>query len=190
MTAVGQRVAWIFGLAAAGLLVALAPPASEDGLALGARTQRVELRVDAAVGAGKDSRDPAARATSSGEPLVLLIKPRTAPGDGGGQAPPLFAATRWSAPPASAAVATALAATPAAPAPPPQAPALPFRVIGHYDDGGRTAFFLQQDDRNFVVHVGDEVNELYKVERLDGSTLTLRYLPLNQLQSLDIGGGA
>ena len=97
----------------------------------------------------------------------------------------LFAARQWSAPaqpvpPASAAAQPAPAA--------PQAPPLPFRVLGRYDDEGQTKVFVQHLEQALVLRVGDTVAEHYKVESLQGGTLTLRYLPLNQTQTLDVGG--
>jgi hypothetical protein len=115
---------------------------------------------------------------------VLAIRPRT-PADAE-QDPEagLFAATRWTpaeaAPAASAPVAEA--AQQAATAPP-----LPFRVLGSYVQGGQVLVFLQQNDTNLVVRVGDTIGETYKVDSLDGSTLKLRYLPLDQVQTLELG---
>ena len=190
MTAYGKRIAWIAGLFSAALVVALAPPSADDGLALSARTQRASQRVEPARREGKPARDGIAGADSPSDHYVLLIKPRVSHDEeGNDRVPPLFAATRWAAAAASAHASAPPVPTVTQPVPL-QAPALPFRVLGRYDDGGRMAVFLQQDDRNFVVHVGDVLDERYKVERLDGATLTLRYLPLNQLQSLDVGGGA
>jgi hypothetical protein len=44
------------------------------------------------------------------------------------------------------------------------------------------------NDQNLAVRVGDTIAEQYRVERLEGQTLTLRYLPLDVLQTLDVGG--
>lgn len=69
----------------------------------------------------------------------------------------------------------------------PQAPPLPFQVLGRYVENGNAAVFLQHNDQNLVVRVGDTIAEKYKVESLNTGTLTLRYLPLNLLQTLEIG---
>jgi hypothetical protein len=82
--------------------------------------------------------------------------------------------------------APALEPAPVAP-PAPKAPALPFRVLGRYVEDGRVQIFLQYNDRNLVVAVGDTVDNLYRIEALNGGTLTLRYLPLDAQQTLDIG---
>jgi hypothetical protein len=75
-----------------------------------------------------------------------------------------------------------------APPEPPQAPPLPFKELGRYEEAGRTAVFLQHGDQNLVVHVGDTIADSYKVEEIAGSSITLRYLPLNQVQKLESGG--
>lgn len=96
----------------------------------------------------------------------------------------LFAATQWSTP-ASVAPAVPLAAAPAPVAA--QAPPLPFHVLGRYEEAGQSIVFLQYNEQNLVVRAGDTIADVYKVERLSGSTMTLRYLPLNLAQSLDVG---
>jgi len=90
---------------------------------------------------------------------------------------------------------TRVKAQPAAPVPPsvppepppPQAPPLPFKALGQYTDGDQVGVFLQYRDQNLVARVGDTLAEQYKVESLAGGVLTLRYLPLNQTQTLDLG---
>ena len=71
--------------------------------------------------------------------------------------------------------------------PPPQAPPLPFKVLGRYVEDGRTKIFLQHNNENMVVQVGDSIADLYHVENLNGGVLTLLYVPLKQEQTLDVG---
>jgi hypothetical protein len=59
--------------------------------------------------------------------------------------------------------------------------------MGRYVEDGQVLVFLQHNDSNLVVRVGDTIAEHYKVESLDGGTLTLRYLPLDQQQTIDVG---
>lgn len=129
----------------------------------------------------KDGR-PSVPATDA-QLEVLEIRPRAKGGDGDGDA--LFAAVvpeaDKQAVPAPAPVAQ-VAAAPAA-APPP-----PFRVLGRYADARRNVVFLQQQDKNFVVEVGDTIDGQYKVEEIGASVLTLRYLPINELQTISLGG--
>lgn len=75
----------------------------------------------------------------------------------------------------------------APPTPPPQAPPLPFRVFGRYVDAGQQVVFLQINERNLAVRVGDVIDGQYRIESLHGSLLTFLYFPLQQMQTLDLG---
>lgn len=114
---------------------------------------------------------------------VLAIRPRG--DDGGASEAGLFAPVEWE--PAAVAepekAAAPVTAEPAAP----QAPPLAFRVIGSYEQAGQTIVFLQQNERNHVVRVGDTIDDTYKVEAIEGTSMTLRYLPLDQVQNLELG---
>jgi len=83
------------------------------------------------------------------------------------------------------------AAAAVAPAPvvaaPPSAPVLPFTYMGKLLSGGDLAVFLTQGERNLVVHEGDTIDALYRVEHIAEGAITLVYLPLDQRQTLIIG---
>lgn len=113
---------------------------------------------------------------------VLAIRARDRDDDGSDAR--LFNSTEWTA--AAPVAAAAAAPTPAEPEAP-QLPPLPFKVLGSQLQAGKTVVFLQQNDANHVVRVGDTIGDTYKVESLEGATLTLRYLPMNQVQTLDLG---
>ena len=72
-------------------------------------------------------------------------------------------------------------------APPPSAPVLPFTYMGKLLSGGDLAVFLTQGERNLVVHEGDTIDALYRVEHIAEGAITLVYLPLDQRQTLIIG---
>lgn len=76
---------------------------------------------------------------------------------------------------------------PVAPPSPPSAPALPFTYIGKLLSEGNVAVFLTQGERNLVVHEGDTIDALYRVEHIAEGGITLVYLPLEQRQTLVIG---
>ncbi len=71
---------------------------------------------------------------------------------------------------------------------PPPPPPLPFRALGRYVDGTVEAVFLQYQEKNLVARVGDTLAGQYMVEALEGNTLRLRYLPFDQVQTMDVGG--
>lgn len=127
------------------------------------------------------ARDAARRAPPAALD-VLAIRARTL--DEKEEGAGLFAPAAWTAePPAEAVVAVPAAPVESAP----QAPPLPFTVMGSHEQAGQTTIFLQHHDRTHVVRVGDTVAESYKVERIDGTAMTLRYLPLDQVQTLELG---
>lgn len=171
-------------LLGSGLLITLlaawfAPPLKDDSLMLSERAQNTQP-------AGPEGKPtlPPLLATSGSSLEVLGIRPRTTGvEDDAGEG--LFASSQWATsnkPVPASAVADL-------PPPPPQAPPLPFHFLGRYEDAGQAVVFLQYNDQSLVVRQGDTLGAQYKVEKLDGTTLSLRYLPLNQLQSLDIGSG-
>jgi len=99
-------------------------------------------------------------------------------------------AQAWEPPPPAPPSAAALAAQKAAltaKAPPPQAPTLPFRVIGIFNDGTSTAAIVQSGQVVHVLRPGDVVERNYRVEAVNEKEATLMYLPLNILQKLDLG---
>ncbi|KQZ33505.1 hypothetical protein [Duganella sp. Root1480D1] len=99
----------------------------------------------------------------------------------------LFAPPSWSALPV--AVQPGPPAPKAAEAPPPPSlPPLPFKVFGRHQEGKVATVFLFYQEQSLAVKVGETVAEHYKVESIGPTTMQLRYLPLNQLQSLDLGG--
>jgi hypothetical protein len=77
------------------------------------------------------------------------------------------------------------AATPAAPAAP-EIPALPFAYLGRIVDGGSTAVFLSQGDRNFSVEAGQKIDANYQLAQIDENALTLIHLPSGTRQVLQI----
>lgn len=116
---------------------------------------------------------------SAVELLDLQIRPRTSDEDVGN----VFVSQTWTPPPP--------------PPPPPvktvaavevaQAPPLPFRFLGRLVDNGKTAYFLQFNDRNLVLRPGDTVDQTYVLDGGSDGTLTFTYLPLNQKQTLVVG---
>jgi hypothetical protein len=158
------------GLALTLVAVVLAPEAKQDAVLLAERPRVAAVaRTDAASGAVAGAR-------------VLAIRPR---GGDEALASAGFAPQQWTPPSPKPKAAAAMQA--ASPPPPPMAPPLPFRVLGRYVEQEQVAVFLQHNDQNLVVRVGDTIAGDYKVERLEGATLTLRYLPLDQAQTLDVG---
>ncbi len=180
---------WCLAVALIATLAAavFAPPSADDGVVLAEHVRSRAISRPTSVDDGRTSR-PGSGVSSL---RVLSIHSRTV-AEGGGEdsddeherATRGFSAIQW-APPAQRQV---LPASPP-PAPPPlQAPPLPFQFMGKYVEGNQVAIFLKHNDQSVVARVGDVIANYYKVEGLQGGTLTLVYLPLNQTQTLDIGG--
>jgi hypothetical protein len=66
------------------------------------------------------------------------------------------------------------------------APSPPLKMIGRYVEDGKVAAFVQFNDQNLVLHQGDVVADVYKVEHISDNALTVRYLPLDQVQTVGL----
>jgi hypothetical protein len=77
---------------------------------------------------------------------------------------------------------------PAPPPPPPTAPPLPFSFIGKSVADGAWEVYLARGDRTYIVREkGFVIDGTYRVDAIAPPVLTLTYLPLNQVQQLNIG---
>jgi hypothetical protein len=76
----------------------------------------------------------------------------------------------------------------ALPPPPPSAPQLPFSFLGQYHEDDRQVILLMKGERMLLVKAGEVIDGTYRVEGIQGRTLTLLYLPLGVRQTLDVEG--
>lgn len=125
--------------------------------------------------APEPQKQPATTANGTIMPLI----PRKSLMAGAGPQRNLFNSVSW--------------APPAHPAPPPTpvvatTPPLPFTYLGKKHEIGQWEVFLGAGDQTFIVQEGSTVNEQYHINSIKPPTLTLTYLPLNQVQTLSIGG--
>ncbi|MGI4842755.1 MAG: hypothetical protein ACRYF7_05525 [Janthinobacterium lividum] len=91
----------------------------------------------------------------------------------------VFARQDWTPPPPPPA--------PAPPPPPPSAPPLPFTFIGKSLQDGVWEIYLARGDRTHLVRENTVIDGMYRVDAIRPPVLTLTYLPLNQVQQLNIG---
>jgi hypothetical protein len=99
-----------------------------------------------------------------------------------------FAPKGWTPPPPPPP--PPVAALPPPPPPPPTAPPVPFKFIGQIEDkSAKPAAFITKGDALFVVHVGDVVENTYRVESFSAAQVVITYLPLQQRQTIDVSGG-
>jgi hypothetical protein len=93
------------------------------------------------------------------------------------QAGNLFSRQSWIPPPPTA--------KPQPPSPPP----LMFKYLGKVTEGDQTQVFLALAERNYVVKVGEKIDNQYRVDEVTDHAITLTYIPLNAKQVLSIGSG-
>ncbi|MFZ6734892.1 hypothetical protein ACO0LG_23425 [Undibacterium sp. Ji42W] len=90
-----------------------------------------------------------------------------------------FDAQSWTPPPPPAAKPP--------PPPPPTAPPLPFRYLGKKTDDGHIEVYLSSGDRTFIVQEKTIIENIYRVDAIKPTMMSITYLPLNQVQTLQIG---
>jgi pyruvate/2-oxoglutarate dehydrogenase complex dihydrolipoamide acyltransferase (E2) component len=182
-----NAVAWFVvsahAAAAASAPAASAPPA--------ARASAVRARAAGASAAAAASADVAASAPARDRRLALatldtkLIQERVVPG---AKATDAFTAKSWVVAPPPPPPAPPPAPPP--PPPPPQAPPLPFKYLGMLQEEttDRAIWYLLQGDRLIVVPTNEVIGATYRVDGMEGGRLRFTYLPLDQQQTLAIGG--
>lgn len=150
---------------------------------LAAQEQDVGAAAEAAAArpASREAVPAAAEVQSSGDSDIAALRLEDLRRQGGDATvnKELFAAHTWQAPPA-----------PTAAVQPPQpvaAPDLPFTYLGKMLYAGTTTVFLSWQDRRFTVKAGDLIDGSYRVDSINGSLMTLTYLPLDIQQTMHIG---
>ncbi|QDQ25600.1 hypothetical protein FNU76_04105 [Chitinimonas arctica] len=71
----------------------------------------------------------------------------------------------------------------------PVAPPLPFQFIGKKFEDGVWELYLDHAGQTLIVHRGDTLAGIYRVDEIQPANLLLTYLPLNTKQTLAIGQG-
>ena len=94
----------------------------------------------------------------------------------------VFLSQTWTPPPPPAPK-----AGPAPVPPPPVAPPLPFAYIGKAVADGAWEVFLARGEQTYVARKGALIDAAYRVESIAPPVITLTYMPLNQVQQLNIG---
>lgn len=128
---------------------------------------------------------PRAARPAVAQPAILALLPRSEvageDGDTFGGADGVFQSQNWTPPPPKMAVAAA------PPPPPPMAPPLPFVYLGKVAADGAWEVFLSRADKTYIVRAHTVIDGAYKVVTIAPPVMTLTYLPLNQVQQLNIG---
>ncbi|HEY8102396.1 MAG TPA: hypothetical protein VIF82_16780 [Burkholderiaceae bacterium] len=74
------------------------------------------------------------------------------------------------------------------PPPPPMAPPLPFVYMGKKFDGASWEVYFGRGDNTYIVQENAVVDNTYHIDSIKPPIMTLTYLPLKQVQTLNIGG--
>lgn len=124
-------------------------------------------------------------ATAGADPAILRLADRAdlIGGDddklGGGQN--VFGSQNWAPPPPPP------DNRPPPPPPPPTAPPLPFTYLGKAVGEGSWEVYLARGDKTYNVRIKDVIDGVYRVDAIAPPMMTLTYIPLNQVQQLNIG---
>ena len=128
---------------------------------------------------------PGARAQVA-QPVILALLPRAqVAGDDDdtfGGTDGVFQSQNWTPPPVAL---TVTAAPP--PPPPPVAPPLPFVYLGKAAADGAWDVFLSRADKTYIVRADTVIDGTYRVVAILPPVMTINYLPLNQVQQINIG---
>ncbi|MBN3766585.1 hypothetical protein [Burkholderia sp. Ac-20365] len=167
------------------VILALAFLLSAGLLAFG-RTNRADQVVEAMPRAGAHAATPSARTTMAAEVVgIAALRARTELlGATTGEPHALFGSRAMASPLPSAAPAGA--EVPPLP-PEPAVPSLPFTYLGKQGADGNWEVYLTRGDETLIVHDQMVIDDTYRVDAIRPPTMTLVYLPLKLVQTLDIG---
>ena len=94
----------------------------------------------------------------------------------------IFLGQNWNPPPPPPS-----AAQVNAPPPPPTAPPVPYNYFGKAIADGQWEVYLARGDKTYVVRNKTVIEGAYRVDRIAPPLMTVTYLPLNQVQQINIG---
>ncbi|WP_426111104.1 hypothetical protein [Massilia sp. PWRC2] len=122
---------------------------------------------------------PRASASAPAAPVLLALVPREILMEEGAATGSAFSVQTWTAPPAP----------PPAPAPPPPplAPPLPFVYLGKVLENGAWEVFLARGSETLIVRTQMVVDGVYRIDAIAPPAMTMTYLPLKQVQQINIG---
>ena len=163
---------------AAAVTPGAAAPAIDPSLAQRAQTPALLPAPSGSAQAGPP------QAGAKAAPHILRLLPRHAlVGEGGlSEGADSFGARDWTPPPPPPPKPVA-----PPPPPPPTAPPLPFTVLGKARENGAWEVYLARANQTYIVKPKTVIDGTYRVDAIAPPILTLTYLPLNQVQQLNIG---
>ena len=149
------------------------------------RAAQAPARVATPASAPPSSAASAASGAASEIAVQRLLPRETLIGTGddrfGAAENALFARQDWTPPPPPP------SNEPPPPTPPPSAPPLPYTFIGKSLQDGEWEVYLARGDRTYLVRDKTTIDGTYRVDAIRPPVLTLTYLPLEQVQQINIG---
>jgi len=125
----------------------------------------------------------AVTATTAGKSVadatVIALVPRERLMEQGAATGSAFAVQNWTPPPPPP--------PKAPPPPPPVAPPLPFVYLGKALEHGAWDVFLARGNETLIVRKQMVIDGVYRVDAIAPPSMTLTYLPLKQVQQINIG---
>lgn len=170
-------------LLAAGLVIAASLAFFGDKSPAGGIAEPVTRAVQSAALSIAATKTAQRKPDPAREPEILVLQARdTLIGGAGSEKPAggLFGSRSWTPPPPPLPKPT--------PPPPPTAPPLPFTFLGKKVEDGAWEVFLARGDQTLIVRQHAVIDNTYRVDAIKPPTIVLTYLPLNQVQTLTIGG--
>lgn len=151
----------------------IAEPVTREATSGKSVTENSQKVIAAQSAATKSARDSQIMALQDRETLIGSSQQKKS-GKG------LFGSQNWAPPPPPPAKPP--------PPPPPMAPPVPFSYIGKKFDGRNWEVYFMRGEKTYIVHENEILDNTYHVDSIKPPTLTLTYLPLQQVQNINIGG--
>jgi hypothetical protein len=167
-------------LMGAALVVAAGFAVFGDKTPGGADVVEPVVRAPVAAAAAPARVTTAAVPKAAAAPAILRLLPRDeliAAGDGADA----FGSRDWTPPPPPPQPVVA------PPPPPPTAPPLPFTFVGKAVEKGEWEVFLARGAETLIVRNKTVIDGVYRVDAIAPPAMTFTYLPMNQVQQLNIG---
>ena len=177
-----RHLAMVGALLLAGGLVVFGDNRPDSGV-----TEAVERATPAAPAAAAPRPAALKTAAAVSEPSIARLIPRAtligADDDAIGGDQNLFGSQNWVPPPPPPEKNPA----PPPPPPPPMAPPLPFAYLGKAAADGSWEVFLTRGEKIYIVRDKMVIDGTYRIDAIAPPNMTFTYLPLKQVQQLNIG---
>lgn len=130
-------------------------------------------------------RAPERQSAPGSEAEVRRLRPRPAligaSFEAQGADEQVFVSQDWTPPPPPP------MAPPPAPVPAPSAPPVPYTYLGKALGEGSWEVYLARASQTYIVRKQSVIDGMYRVDAIAPPSMTLTYLPLNQVQQMNIG---